>query len=98
MNRIRISLDAEVDLDSIAAFISLDNPYRAESFTEEISARILDIAERPLSFPAREEIFPGLRSALHGKYLIFFRLQGDVVEVLRIVHGARDLKSLLGGE
>ena len=35
------------------------------------------IAERPSSFPARNELAPGLRSARHGRYLIFF-VAGDV--------------------
>lgn len=33
--------------------------------------------------------------AVHGRYLILFEVDGSDVRVLRIVHGARDLRGLL---
>jgi toxin ParE1/3/4 len=82
-------------MDSIADFIRRDNPERAETFSEELSRKIETVAERPLSFPARPEFGPAMRSALHGSYLILFRFDGDEVIVQRIIHGARDIESLL---
>ena len=49
--------------------------------------------ERPGSFPARDELHEGLRSARHGRYLIFFIEAGDEVQVVRVLHGARDLRA-----
>ncbi len=34
--------------------------------------------------------------AVHGRYLIFYRLAVGEVRVERILHGARDIKRLLG--
>jgi toxin ParE1/3/4 len=82
------------DIDDIAAYIQEDNPSRAQSFTEEISQKISVITERPLSFPARDDVAPNLRSALLGHYLIFFRVHSNNVEILRVIHGARDLESI----
>ena len=31
-------------------------------------------------------------------YLIFYRRKADEVEVLRVLHGARDIRSILGAE
>ena len=81
-------------MDSIAEFIRRDNPERAESFIGELVEKIETIAERPLSFPARPEIGEHLRSAVHGNYLIIFRLTNDEVIIQRVVHGARDLEGL----
>jgi toxin ParE1/3/4 len=82
---------AEADLQEIGEFISDDNPARAISFTIEIFNRFDTVAERPLSFPARNDILPGLRSCIHGKYLILFVNNDDHVRIVRIVHGSRHL-------
>jgi Arc/MetJ-type ribon-helix-helix transcriptional regulator len=52
--------------------------------------------ERPGSFPARDDISPGLRSAVHGRYLLLSRELRDEVRIVRIVHGARDLRGAPG--
>lgn len=31
-------------------------------------------------------------------YLIFYRRKDDEIEVLRVLHGARDIRSILGAE
>lgn len=82
---------ARADLIEIGDFIALDNPARALSFVAEIEATMMTIAERPNSFPARNELAAGLRNARHGRYLIFF-VTGDAgVQIVRVLHGARDL-------
>ena len=35
---------------------------------------------------------------VHGKYLIVYRPREDEVQILRIVHGARDLDALFAEE
>lgn len=75
----------------IGDFIALDNPGRAASFVAEIEATMMQAAERPGSFPARLDLHAGLRSARHGRYLIFFLEAADEVQIVRVLHGARDL-------
>ncbi len=82
------------DIDDIAAYIQQDNPLRAQSFTEEMSDKISVIAERPLSFPNRDDLSQGLRAALIGKYIILFSLNETEVHIIRVVHGARDVNSM----
>ncbi len=82
---------ARADLIEIGDFIAADSPQRAVSFVAEIEARMREAAERPMSFPARDELHEGLRAARHGRYLIFFVEQGDEVRVVRVLHGARNL-------
>lgn len=71
-HRYRILPEASRDLDAIADYILEDDPARAVGFVDELTARFRVIAERPLSFPARPEFGPGLRSALYGNYVIIF--------------------------
>jgi toxin ParE1/3/4 len=91
---LHIASAALADMDAIAEFIRRDNPARAASFIEELSAKVETVAERPMSFPARTDLKPGLRSAVHGRYLIIFQVGEDQVRILRVLHGARDIQSL----
>ena len=93
--RFEVRQAARNDLSDIATYIARDNPERAVSFIEELLARIEMVFERPLSFPARGELGAGVRSAIHGRYLIFFRVSERLIEILRVLHGARDIDYLL---
>jgi toxin ParE1/3/4 len=90
-----IKQGARFDLREIADYIAHDNPDSAESFIDELQARIETVFERPITFPARTEWATGVRSALFGRYVIIFRFGDDLVEILRVIHGARDIDSLL---
>lgn len=59
----------------------------------------LDLAMRRLGdWPElgrpRPELRAGLRSLSIGNYLIFYRVRADAVEVLRVLHGRRDVDAL----
>jgi toxin ParE1/3/4 len=43
----------------------------------------------------RNDIAPGLRSFPVGKYLIFYRLIDEGLEIVRVLHGARNIENLL---
>ncbi len=85
---------ARTDLVDVADFIALDNPERAMSFLAEIEAKMRQVSARPESFPVRDDVFQGMRAARHGRYLIFFLIGAEEVQVVRVLHGARDLPRL----
>lgn len=91
MRRLTFAPAARDDLLSIFDGIATDNPDRALSFLAELDAKARAVAERPFSFPARDDLLPGLRSAVHGRYLLFFRADDADVRIVRVLHGARDL-------
>jgi toxin ParE1/3/4 len=95
VKRVVISAQAEADLDEIDNYITARNPTRAESFIEELYRKALNIGAAPLVYPKRPDLGPDLRAALHKPYLIVFHVKKNAVEVVRIVHGARDLPRLL---
>lgn len=98
MKPVEIAPAALDDLRAIALYIAEDNPERADGFVAEIEARFAVIGERPLSFPARDEVSSGLRNAPYGRYRIFFRDLPHAVRIVRVVHAARDFVSLAGEE
>ncbi len=40
----------------------------------------------------REDLFPGCQIAAQGKHVILFRIEGKVIQVVRILHSAMDFK------
>lgn len=92
--KLMFSPKAVEDLKEIGDYIARDNPERALSFVDDIEPHRCRVAEAPITFPARENIAPGLRMAVHGKSLILYGIQSDAVRVERIVHGARQLTDL----
>ncbi|MBX9644217.1 MAG: type II toxin-antitoxin system RelE/ParE family toxin [Novosphingobium sp.] len=91
MTSYRLAAEAVADLDAIFEYIAEDNPLRAVSFVDEIIGCFDVITERPLSYPARDDLAPGLRSGLHRPYLILFSINDDTVDIVRVIHGARDV-------
>lgn len=85
---------ALADLRDIALYIAADDPDRAERFVGELRDAAEKTANRPESFPSRHDLAPGLRAARLGRYLIFFEHAPDEVRIIRVLHGARDLRHL----
>lgn len=94
MKRLGFAPLARDDLEAIGLYIAEENPERALTFVAELEVVARQAAERPRSFPSREDLAPELRKIVHGRYLIFFRELADEVRIERIVHGARDLPGL----
>ena len=83
------------DLESILDYISRDNPRAAVSFVETIKAKCQTLARFPLLGASREHVIKGLRVFPVGNYVIYYRPEGETVRIERVLHGARDVDSLL---
>jgi toxin ParE1/3/4 len=68
----------------------------ADRVVEAVAAAYLSLLDFPLRGRSREEFLPGLRSLVVEKYIVFYQVEGEVVIVARIIHGARDLESIFG--
>ena len=64
---IGVSARARLDLQEIEAYISRDDPWRAETFVRELIACFDAISERPRSFPMIRAELPDYRAARRGK-------------------------------
>ncbi len=94
--KVRLASEARRDLTAIGDHIAQDNPFRARSFVIELMDTCVRLADMPLGFPlvARYEK-QGIRRRVHGNYQIFYRVDGKLIFVIRILHGARDYEPLL---
>jgi plasmid stabilization system protein ParE len=84
MKRLVFTPAAWDDLTTIGLFIAEDNPERADGFVAELEAKAALIRERPLSFPERADVSPGLRPAVHGRYLLLFRDLADDARIAEL--------------
>jgi plasmid stabilization system protein ParE len=87
---------AEAELEAIGDWIDRDNPDRALTFVRELRSACDTLVEMPRGYAlvARYE-HTGVRRRVHGDYLIFYRIVDDSIEVLHILHGARDYEPIL---
>lgn len=84
------------DLAHIARRIGRDCVPTARRFTAELERRALAVGRTPRVYPYAEGLEDlKIRRRLYRDYLIFFVEHEGGVEILRIVHGARDWKALL---
>ena len=88
------------DLAGIWAYIAEDSPRQADTLATRIQHDFRLLARRPNLGRARPELSPGLRSMPVGRYVIFYipstRPRG--IEVVRVLHGSRDLKHFFDEE
>ncbi|MER8968982.1 type II toxin-antitoxin system RelE/ParE family toxin [Mesorhizobium sp. M0808] len=92
--RIVHSPAAEDDLIDIWFGIARDNPLAADRFLDAIAERIVQLGIFPESGPKRPDIAAEVRALTIGNYLVLYRLAEQRVEIVRVVHGARDASAL----
>jgi toxin ParE1/3/4 len=94
--KVVFSENAERDLEEIADWIARDNPDRARSFVADLVKACKSIGRSPRSYPlADKSRDQTLRRRIHRTYLIFFDIGPKDVEVLHVVHGARDYAQIV---
>jgi toxin ParE1/3/4 len=94
MSRYRISVTARLDLDQIHDYIASDKPLAARQWIKRTADRFSWLAKNPRCGQSRNEILPGLRSFSHGNYIVYFRQEESNLEIVRVLHGARDIEGL----
>ena len=95
--KVFLTQSAIADLESIGEWIAADSTERARAFVLLLRTRCQQLAEMPRAFPLvpRYESSRGVRRRPVGDYLIFYRVAADRVDVVHVLHGARDYEALL---
>ncbi|KIU26613.1 plasmid stabilization protein [Methylobacterium radiotolerans] len=88
--------EAEVDLEHIANYIAEANPRRAVSFVDELVDCCQRLAEAPQGYPLVPRYrHSGVRRRSYGRYLVFYRVGADRIDILHVLHGAQDYEAIL---
>jgi len=94
MTTLRITEPAREDLLEIYQHIAPDNPAAAERLLRTFQEKFELLLKFPNIGRERNEMIINLRSLPVGKYIILYQPSGEVVEILRVRHGATNLTEL----
>jgi toxin ParE1/3/4 len=87
--RLKVRQEAEADLAEARHWYNEQRPGLGDEFLAAVRATIQRIRRVPLAFAVA---YRECRSALVARfpYVVYFRIHGDLVSVLAVMHGHRD--------
>ena len=91
MARITRRPEAETDVIDIWGFIAEDSITEADRWVDRLDERLQLWATQPMIGRARDELAPGIRSMAFGRYVVFFAPIHDGIDIVRVLHGSRDI-------
>lgn len=94
MPRVFFTRAAREDLIDIWTHIAADDTAAADRVLDRLDEAAAHLAQNPQMGPARDDIRPGLRYLVSGSYLLLYRMVDGDIEIVRAVHGRRDLYGL----
>ena len=89
--------EARIDLKATYRYVAEFNPAAAEQLIRTIDEKARLLAVSPLLGVSTDELAHNLRRFPIGHYTLFYRATDDGIEVIRVLHGARDIESLFSG-
>ncbi|MBL8582013.1 MAG: type II toxin-antitoxin system RelE/ParE family toxin [Rhizobiaceae bacterium] len=94
--RIAFAARAQRDLEEIADYLKTVNPAAVLPLVGKIERQIGMLERHPHLGPSAPETDQlDMRKLSITPYIAYYRLRGDVVEIARVLHGARDMTESL---
>ena len=90
-----LAASARRDLWEILDYIFGDSGESAARFEARFIRSFSMLAQNPFLGRSRDEVAPGYRSVVVGRYVVFYLATGEDVEIVRVLHGRRDLSAVL---
>lgn len=84
---------AEEDLISIWLNIAPDSRTAADRLLDRFGKRWELLASQPFSGMARKDLGEDIRHLVVGSYLTFYRVTSSGIDILRVLHGRRDISA-----
>ena len=92
MARCLVTPRADRDLDSIWSFITVNNPRAADAMIDRLTDAFDMLLTVPQAGRLRHEFHEDVRSFAIDNYVIFYRTVSEGIDILRVVHGRRDIR------
>jgi len=92
---VNLTQHAQDDLERIYYYIAADNPNNAANFVLQLEKKVYLLNTFPERHPLilENEFFgTDYRHLVYKKYRIIYRVIGDSIFILRIIHGAKILQ------
>ncbi|MDX2213178.1 MAG: type II toxin-antitoxin system RelE/ParE family toxin [Oculatellaceae cyanobacterium bins.114] len=93
MTRYRLSRRAEQDLEDIWIYLAQSDELTADLMLGKILDKLPMLAKFPNMGKLRSGLMEGLRSFPIKPYIVFYILSQNHIEIVRIFHHSRDIKS-----
>jgi toxin ParE1/3/4 len=91
-----LSPEADQDLEEIFDYTEREFGFdQAIEYLSGFDGILAKLLHNPELGKEREEIREGLRSLLKEKHAIFYRILGNRIRIVRILHASRDLRTFL---
>jgi len=90
--KVNISFNAQKDLERIFFYIAEDSINNAKKFLLELEERIysLDVMPERFALISENNFFgTNYRQITHKKYRVIYKISGNSVFIMRVVHGAK---------
>jgi toxin ParE1/3/4 len=92
--RILVTPRASSDLTEIWGYIAEDSVANADLFIDKLHKTIQVLANQPGAGRRRDELASGILSFPIGRYIVFYRSKGNTIEIVRVLHGSRDIQAI----
>ncbi len=94
MSQFRITPRAISDLVEIWNYIADDSEKNADTFIDKLYDTLHALSNQPGMGRRRDELASGVQSFPFGRYIVFYHVVPDAIEVLRVLHGTRDIETI----
>ncbi|MGA2966041.1 MAG: type II toxin-antitoxin system RelE/ParE family toxin [Terriglobales bacterium] len=98
MSAVVVRPRALTDLAEIWTYIAADSPDQADAFVDLIDGKFQALSRRPGLGRHRPELSSEIRSLAVGRYVVFYLPISGGIEVVRVLHGSRDIESIFENE
>ena len=89
---------AKADIIEIWDYIADDSLVAADLWVDRLDEQFRLLAAQSMMGRARDELAPGVRSFPFGRYVVFYVPLDDGIDVVRVLHGARDIDAVFNPE
>ena len=91
MSRFIISIEASTDLDEIGDYFLARSMEAGERWFQEFNQKCKYLAQYPNIGRSYSDVRSYLRGLPLNGFILFYRLKGDGIEIMRVINGRRDL-------
>ena len=96
MHNVKYMHGARHNLLEIEKNLDAEDTRLTDKILQAVDERIQSLREMPMRYPKYPHN-PKYRWTGTNNYMIFYKVVGNIVEVHRILHGARDIENLISG-
>ena len=92
--QLKLAQQAKDDLVEIWLYIAAGSPSTADKFIDYVYEQCEHLLTSSEIGRTRDELLPGIRSLPVKRYLVFYRVTNDAIEIVRVLSGYRDIQTL----